>query len=160
MKTYVVLHNVRSVYNVGSVFRTADGAGVSKIFLTGYTPAPVDRFGRVNESMRKTALGAMDFVPWESREEVLDVIAELTELQVDVVAVEQHERALDYRTWTPTTDTAFVFGNEVDGVPSEVCDRAHTILHIPMYGKKESLNVSVSAGVMLFHTHVPRVQKH
>jgi 23S rRNA (guanosine2251-2'-O)-methyltransferase len=151
MQTYAILHNIRSAHNVGSVFRTADGAGVSKIFLTGYTPAPTDRFGRTDETIEKTALGATHSVAWEARPEIEEVITELRQQDVEIVAVEQDARALDYRSWKLHKDTAFIFGNEIEGVPLTVCDSADTILHIPMHGMKESLNISVSAGVILFH---------
>jgi tRNA G18 (ribose-2'-O)-methylase SpoU len=123
---------------------------VSKLFLTGYTPAPIDRFGREDPSIRKTALGATGSVAWESHENILEVIEMLRFQGVEIVAVEQHARAVDYTEWQQTKDTAFMFGNEVEGIPQEVCDAAHRIIHIPMRGMKESLNVSVCAGIILF----------
>lgn len=148
---HVILHNIRSAHNVGSVFRTADGAGVSKLYLTGYTPAPVDRFGRENAEIRKTSLGATESVPYESVSDVLALIEQLKSAGITVVAVEQTDDALDYRTWEPEGDTAYIFGNEVTGVEPEVLARADVHIRVPMAGKKESLNVSVCAGIILFH---------
>jgi tRNA G18 (ribose-2'-O)-methylase SpoU len=150
METYVVLHNIRSAHNVGSIFRTADGAGVKKIFLCGYTPNPIDRFGRVVEEIRKTSLGATDSVPWEHCDDTDACMEKLRTMGVTVVAVEQHARAIPYTEYTREERVAFVFGNEIDGVPDAVCDQADNIIYIPMRGMKESLNVSVSAGIVLF----------
>ncbi len=152
MRRFVVLHNIRSAHNVGSIFRTADGAGVSRIYLTGYTPAPSDRFGRTHEEIVKTSLGATEFVVWEQIEVIGDCLRKLRDDGVEIVAIEQHARAVDYKTFIPTKDIAFIFGNEIDGVPKEVCADADHVLMIPMQGKKESLNVSVAAGIVLFHT--------
>lgn len=152
VKMYVILHNVRSAHNVGAIFRTADGAGVSKIFLTGYTPAPIDRFGRPRLSLMKTALGATETVPWEIEEDIQTLITRLNQEKVEIVAVEQHEKAIPYTEHTSVRDVAFIFGNEVEGVPEALSAEADAIVHIPMHGKKESLNVSTAAGIILFHS--------
>lgn len=149
-ETYVILHNIRSAHNVGSIFRTADGAGVSKLFLTGYTPAPTDRFGRENVEIKKTSLGATSSVLHESREDACGLLQELRTRGVTVVAIEQTSRALDYRTWKREGPTAYIFGNEITGIEPEVLERADVHLKVPMAGKKESLNVSVCTGVILF----------
>lgn len=148
---HVILHNIRSAHNVGSVFRSADGAGVSKIFLTGYTPTPVDRFGRENNEIAKTSLGATQTVPYESMPDVAVLIQRLQNEGVEIIAVEQTDMAVDYRTYTPRNNTAFVFGNEVTGVEKDVLAQIKTHIMIPMAGNKESLNVSVCAGIILFH---------
>lgn len=150
MKTFVILHNIRSAHNVGSVFRTGDGAGVSKIFITGYTPAPIDRFGRSQKEILKTSLGATATVPYEVVEDVHALIARLQGEGVSVVAVEQTKEAVDYRTVTQSHDTAFIFGNEITGVEGDVLAVADSHIMIPMHGMKESLNVSVCAGIILF----------
>jgi 23S rRNA (guanosine2251-2'-O)-methyltransferase len=147
---YVILHDVRSLYNVGAIFRTADGAGVAKIFLTGYTPAPIDRFGRTVTEINKTSLGASGMVPWEQGD-IVDVIARLHADGVSVVAVEQAATSVSLYEYEPPAKVAYIFGNEVLGVPPAVSLLADTILEIPMVGEKESLNVSVTAGVVLFH---------
>ncbi len=151
MKLYVILHNIRSRQNVGSIFRTADGAGVSKIYLTGYTPRPIDRFGRVDEKIHKTALGATETVEWEACEDIISLLKKLKTEETDVVSLEQHERAIPYTAWHPVRDTACVLGNEIEGVPNDVCESSDVILHIPMHGTKESLNVSTAGGIFLFY---------
>lgn len=150
-KRYVILDSIRSAHNVGSVFRTAEGAGVSKIFLCGYTPAPVDRFGRLNKEIAKTSLGASEIVPYEIHEDVVACIASFKGEGVHVVAVEQTDSAIEYQEHAPEGDVAFIFGNEVTGVSPEALAHADSHIHIPMNGVKESLNVSVCAGIILFH---------
>lgn len=150
---YVILHNVRSAHNVGSIFRTADGAGVAKLYLTGYTPTPIDRFGRRVLEIEKTSLGAMDFVPWEYHEDIEVLIVELKREGCSIVAVEQVAGAKDYKTVRASKSVAYIFGNEVEGVPQEVCALADSAIEIPMHGKKESLNVSVAAGIVLFNSN-------
>lgn len=150
MQTYVILHNIRSAHNVGSVFRTGDGAGVAKIFLTGYTPAPTDRFGRNNPEIEKTSLGAVHTVPYEVVPDIETLIVRLKGEGVAIVAVEQTQHAIEYTSYKVERDTAYIFGNEITGVETEVLAQADTHIMIPMSGSKESLNVSVCAGVILF----------
>ncbi len=148
---YLILSDVRSAYNVGAMFRTADAAGVNKIFLTGYTPAPIDRFGRVQPEIEKTSLGASSFVPWEQREDEEELIAELTLQGVTVVAVEQASAAIPLTTFSVPEKVAYVLGNEVDGVSAATLEKVAMIVYIPMFGQKESLNVSVAAGIIMYH---------
>jgi tRNA G18 (ribose-2'-O)-methylase SpoU len=152
MKTktsFLILHDIRSAHNVGSLFRTADAAGVAKIFLTGYTPAPLDRFKRPNKEIAKTALGAEKSVPWQksSWAECLDFLhAE----GAFIVALEQDKRAVSYRNFKTTFPFALVLGNEVDGISSDVLNDCDAVVEIPMHGSKESLNVAVAGGIALF----------
>jgi len=146
----VLLHDIRSTHNVGSIFRTADAAGVSRVYLTGYTPAPVDRFGRARKDVAKTALGAEKFLLWEHHPSPSRLIAKLKKEGWHIVGVEQDERAVDYRTFTAKGNTVFVLGNEVSGIPKDVRKKCDALIEIPMHGKKESLNVSVAAGIILF----------
>ena len=146
----LILHDIRSSENVGSIFRTADAAGVSRIYLTGYTPAPLDRFGRKNTKLAKAALGAEAFVPWEERQDIFALFKELKERGVVVAAVEQSPHSISYRGLVSERPVAFIFGNEVGGIPAHVLSEADVVLEIPMHGKKESLNVSVAAGIVLF----------
>lgn len=148
---FVILHNIRSSENVGSIFRTSDAAGVSKIYLTGYTPAPLDRFKRKNAKLSKASLGAEEFVPWESVQDIHALIEKLKTENVMVVAVEQSPTSVPYIEPTWGGETTFIFGNEVGGVPQDVLKECDAVIEIPMLGKKESLNVSVSAGIVLFH---------
>jgi len=151
MNTYVILHNIRSAHNVGAIFRTADGAGVSKIFITGYTPAPIDRFGRENVEIAKTSLGATHTVSYEIAEDVHVLAQRFKQEGVSLIAVEQTQESLPYTSFHPEGDVAFIFGNEITGVESELLDSADVHIEIPMSGQKESLNVSTCAGIILFH---------
>ena len=148
----IILHNIRSSHNVGSIFRTADGAGVSKIYLTGYTPSPIDRFGREHKEIQKTSLGATQTVPYEVKEDIFSILGKLKKEGRQVVAVEQTRKSSDYRKFETKKDVVFVFGNEITGVEKEVLEKIDTHIEIPMLGEKESLNISVCAGVILF-TH-------
>lgn len=139
-KIYLILHNIRSLYNVGAIFRTADAAGVSKIYLTGYTPLPA----------AKTALGAEKYVPWEKKRNVVKLVKMLKLMKVRVVALEQVKNAIDYRKFKPKFPLALVLGNEVHGLSKPLLKKCDKVIYIPIYGKKESLNVSVAAGVALF----------
>ncbi len=150
MHVYVILDNIRSVHNVGSIFRTCDAAGVSKLYLCGVTPSPIDRFGRARKDLAKVALGAQNCVVWEHVDETRDVIERLHKEGAHVVAVEQDKKSTDYKKFSMKKPTAFVFGNEVGGVSKEVMEVCNDVVEIPMYGAKESLNVSVAVGVVLF----------
>ena len=146
----VVLDNVRSVHNVGSVFRTSDALGVSLIMLCGITPAPVDRFGRDRDDLHKAALGAEKTVSWRQCSSALECVTSLRQEGYTVIAIEQDERSVDYKTVSVGEKTAFVFGNEVDGVSKNVLEQCDVVAEIPMMGGKESLNISVSFGVAMF----------
>ncbi len=146
----VLLHNIRSAHNVGSIFRTSDAAGVGKIYLSGYAPIPIDRFGRPQKDIAKTALGAEKNIPWEFFKTPQKLISKLKNDGWEIVGVEQDARALDYRAFKPKQQTLFVFGNEVLGLSPAMRKLCDTLIEIPMHGKKESLNVSVAAGVILF----------
>lgn len=148
---YLILENIRSAYNVGAIFRTADGAGVSKVFLIGYTPAPLDRFGRVQPEIEKTSLGASEVITWEHHPESREVIERLKREGVAVVSVEQSTRSKQLQDFSVPEKVAYVLGNEVDGVSEETQLISDTIVEIPMLGTKESLNVSVAAGIILYH---------
>ena len=152
MQFAVLLHNVRSAHNVGSIFRTSDAAGVSHVFLSGYTPIPVDRFGRAQKDIAKTALGAEMTVPWTYYTDAASCIRELKKEGWKVVGVELDPRANDYRNFESGEQTVFVFGNEVRGLSLSLRKLCDELIQIPMHGKKESLNVSVTAGIILFAT--------
>lgn len=148
--TFVILHNIRSVHNVGSIFRTADAAGVAKIYLTGHTSTPTDRFGRKRKDFAKVSLGAEKTVPWEQIARVASLLGKLKRDGFRIVAVEQDRRASDYRKIRGAARIALIFGNEVSGVPLSILKKCDCIAEIPMQGSKESLNVGVAAGVVLF----------
>jgi 23S rRNA (guanosine2251-2'-O)-methyltransferase len=146
----LILHNIRSVENVGAMFRTADAAGINKIYLTGYTPAPLDRFGRKRSDLAKSALGAEEFVEWEYKKLVHPVIVKLKKDGFLIIAIEQDKNSVDYKKLKPKGKNAFIVGTEVTGIPKNVLEKCDLIAEIPMRGKKESMNVSVALGVALF----------
>lgn len=146
----VILENVRSAHNVGAIFRTAESVGVVKLYLVGYTPAPIDRFGRPVPDLQKTALGADAMVPWKQHTYIGELIAELKAEGFAIVAVERTEDAMDYKEYEPGDRVAFVFGNEIDGVSPEALVAADAVISLPMKGRKESLNVSVATGIVLY----------
>lgn len=147
---FLILENIRSSENVGSIFRTADATRVSKIYLTGYTPTPLDRFKRKNKKIAKTALGAEEIVSWEKWGDTNKLLKELRKNNTNVIAVEQNERSISYREMNREFPLAFIFGNEVRGVEKETLAQSDEIIEIPMAGEKESLNVSVAVGVVLY----------
>lgn len=162
MKISIALHDVRSAHNVGSVFRTADAAGVGKgggtVFLCGYTPAPLDRFGRARPDVAKVALGAEQQIRWESHEHCVDVIRAAQKSGAFVIAIEQDARAINIRDVSAKiaaqkpapAEILFIFGNETKGLPTDILKLCDEIAFIPMSGTKESLNVSVSVGIALY----------
>lgn len=145
-----LLHNVRSAHNVGSIFRTAECAGVSHMYLSGYTPLPLDRFGRVQKDIAKTALGAENLVGWSHVTNPFRLIDTLKKDGRRIVGIEQDLRAQDYRSFKLELPSLFIFGNEVCGLSRALRDVCDILIEIPMCGAKESLNVSVAAGVILF----------
>jgi 23S rRNA (guanosine2251-2'-O)-methyltransferase len=147
---YLLLHNIRSVHNVGSMFRTADAAGVTKIFLTGYTPRPLDRFNRPVKELSKVALGGELSVEWEYYPSPSSVLRRLKGKVTQIVGIEQDKRSVDYKKVKPKYPVLFIVGNEVEGMPKSLLNKCDVIAEIPMKGKKESLNVGVSLGIALF----------
>ncbi|MCK9352380.1 MAG: RNA methyltransferase [Candidatus Paceibacterota bacterium] len=149
-QNYIILPDIRSSYNVGSIFRTADALGVLKIFLVGYTPCPYDKFKRPNKEIAKTALGAEKTIEWEHVDDIFMLLGRLKKDGIQIIAIEQAENSVDYKKIKLKDKNAFLFGSEVGGVTKEVLEKCDLVAEIPMLGKKESLNVSVSAGVALF----------
>ncbi|MCR4311528.1 MAG: TrmH family RNA methyltransferase [Candidatus Taylorbacteria bacterium] len=148
-EVYVVLCNIRSIHNVGSIFRTAECFGVSHVLLVGYTPTPVDRFKLPRKDFAKVSLGAEKNIIWSSYPTITKAITFLKGKGVQIIAVEQDEKARDYKTISVRRPIAFLLGNEVGGIPKKVLTLCDVIAEIPVYGTKESLNVSVSAGIAL-----------
>lgn len=146
----LILDNIRSVINVGAIFRTADAIGIDKIYLLGYTPAPFDRFGRKRTDFQKAALGAENTVNWESVADSLDLIKKIRSDGYQIISLEQSENAIDYKKINTTKKTAVIVGNETEGVSDQIIKLSDIIAEIPMLGQKESLNVSVSTGIFLF----------
>lgn len=146
----LALHNIRSCHNVGSIFRTADAAGVKKIFITGVTPAPIDRFSRQRKDIAKVSLGAEKIVNWEYVKEIHDLISDMKKKGFKIYALEQDEKSVDYRKTKTKKKTLLILGNEVNGIEKAILDRCDRVIEISMKGKKESLNVSVAAGIAVF----------
>lgn len=146
----VILHNIRSVENVGAMFRTSDAAGINKIYLTGYTPAPIDRFGRKRKDLAKSALGAENFVKWEQKKNIFPLLARLKKEKYFMIAIEQARNSVDYKKVKLKNRNIILVGAEVGGLPKSILKKCDIIAEIPMRGKKESLNVSVALGIALF----------
>lgn len=142
----VVLDNVRSAHNVGSIFRTADSFKADRIFLCGISPVPP------SAEIHKSALGAEDSVEWEHCDRTADAVARLRSEGYVIISVEQTVNSVKLDRFTPSGQKcALIFGNEVDGVAQDIVDMSDFSLEIPQFGTKHSLNVSVSAGVVLWH---------
>ncbi len=141
---YIMLEDIRSVYNVGSVFRTADGLGASKIYLAGYTACPP------RDDLSKTALGADKTVPWVHFENSLDVLSDLKKNNITPIIVEQTTHSTSLYDFDFEFPVCFILGNEVNGVSERLLKRVDIHLEIPMKGIKQSLNVSVAAGIVGF----------
>jgi len=143
-KIILILYNVRSRENVGSIFRTADGAGVDKIYLCGITSTPP------HEKISKTALGAENFVTWEYYKQTWRLLAKLKKEGINIVALEQTKESVDLFKFKPKFPLALVLGNEVKGLSPQILKYCDKKISIPMYGKKESLNVAVAAGIAVY----------
>ena len=153
MKKSVWLHNIRSVHNVGSIFRTADAVGVDHIYLSGYTPLPIDRFGRARSDMHKIALGAEQSVSWSQLKDVPQDILELKKNGTVFVYVEQDHQSIPFDSYVPVAGNREIIlsmGEETQGFTQKLLEYADTIIEIPMRGVKESLNVSVAFGVAAY----------
>ena len=142
----VVLDNIRSCHNIGSVFRTSDALLVEKIYLCGISATPPDK------EIRKTALGAENTVEWEYSASTLDVISFLKEKGYTIIAIEQVEKSISLTEYLPPENIklALIFGNEVKGVQQEVVDHCDIAIEIPQFGTKHSFNISVSVGIVLW----------
>ena len=142
----VVLDNIRSLNNIGSVFRTSDAFLIEKIYLCGITAKPP------HKDIHKTALGATDSVAWEYREDTLTLIKELHKENIQTIAIEQADKSVMLQDFTPKKETkyAIIMGNEVKGVQQEVVSKADYVIEIPQYGTKHSLNISVTTGIVLW----------
>lgn len=161
----LILPNIRSAHNVGSIFRTADAMGVDKIYLCGHTPTPIDKFGRVSGPQReiaKTALGAETYIPYEYLESFSALAKKMKKAGSVLIGLEQHQDALKLNSkkdvtilkkiisQKPARDIVLVLGEEVAGMTQKEIEAMDYLIEIPMYGKKESLNVSVATGIALY----------
>jgi 23S rRNA (guanosine2251-2'-O)-methyltransferase len=145
----ILLDNIRSIYNVGSFFRTADAAGIEKLYLSGITGSPP------HKGISKTALGAEETVPWERVRPVpmsatLALLNDLRARHYEIAAIETSNHAVDLFDWQPNFPVCVLFGHEVDGLPAELIDSADRHVRIPMLGKKHSLNVATAGGIVIY----------
>jgi len=141
----LIAHNIRSLWNVGSFFRTADAFGVQKVYLTGYTATPPRR------EISKTALGAEEWIPWESIIDPSECINTLKQEGYTIVGLEQAEGSVDVASYRAPEKVALIVGHEVTGIPDSLLALCEDVIEIPMHGKKESINVSVAAGIALYN---------
>lgn len=142
-KIILILHNIRSRFNVGAIFRTADAAGVAQIYLCGITPAPP------HPKIDKVALGAEKTIPFEKVARTTDLIKKLRTTH-QIVALEQSKRSIPYYELKPTYPLALIVGNEVKGLSLPILSKCAKIIEIPMHGAKESLNVAIATGIVIF----------
>jgi len=142
----IVLDNIRSLNNIGSVFRTADAFLIKKIYLCGITATPP------HKDIQKTALGATETVDWEYCKNTIDLVKQLQSEHIKIASIEQAENATMLNNFSPNPNEtyALIFGNEVKGVQQEVVSNSDIVLEIPQYGSKHSLNISVSTGVVIW----------
>jgi len=140
MQLIFILPSLPSLYNVRSIFRTADALGAKKIYLTGFTGTPKQ------SGVKKTALGAEKIVPWEYVKSTSDVIRRLRKSGYEIAGLEKTDDSLDISEWNPSRKTAILVGNEERGLSARILSLRDTVVHVPMFGMKESLNVSVAAG--------------
>jgi 23S rRNA (guanosine2251-2'-O)-methyltransferase len=150
-KHILILDNIRSVFNVGSLFRIADCVGINQIFLCGITPSPKDRFGKERGDLAKVALGAEKSVAWDTCEKTLSLVKKLKREGYKIIAIEQDKKSIDYKTLQLRSGkAAFILGEETKGISKQILKYADLIAEIPLTGEKESLNVSVAGAVVLF----------
>jgi tRNA G18 (ribose-2'-O)-methylase SpoU len=147
----LLLHNIRSVYNVGAIFRTAECLGVSKIWLSGYTPTPVDRFGRVRSDFHKVALGTEDRVPWQVVPELSKLIEDKKSSGYQIVALEQTNDSVPLQSYIPEAPILLMPGTETTGVDESLLQLCDLTVEIQQSGTKESLNIHAAISIALWH---------
>jgi 23S rRNA (guanosine2251-2'-O)-methyltransferase len=149
---YVIAHNIRSLYNIGTIFRTADALGVTQLFLTGYSGYPP------RPEIAKVALGAEQTVPWKHCQNISAVVKKLKKQGIKIISLEICPQALDYRRFKPSFPLALVVGNETRGLSLALLKKSDQIIYLPMQGQKESLNVGVSMAVAGYYLNNFRSQ--
>jgi tRNA G18 (ribose-2'-O)-methylase SpoU len=150
MKIAVALVDIRSIENVGSIFRTADGAGVEKIYLGGITPTPLNRLGKYREDLAKVALGAEKNIGWERVPNILVLLKKLKKEGWQICAIEQAKNSKSFKKLPKTGNVLLVMGTEVTGLSKNILKVCDGVYEIPMKGSKESLNVSVAFGIAVY----------
>lgn len=151
----VILNNLRSAHNVGSIFRTSDTAGIRKVYLCGHTPSPIKKQGVPRIQLTKVSLGAENFVEWEVAQSAINLIEKLKSDGKNIISVEQSKKSIPYNQLDMNKDkwekSVLVMGSEVEGLEDEIIKKSNEVIMIPMLGKKKSLNVSVAFGVVAFN---------
>ena len=152
---YIIALDIRSAYNIGALLRTADGLGISKVYLTGYTCVPYceenDPYPtKAQKMIAKTALGAEKNVSWKKISRIENLIEKLKKEKVSLVALEKTDQSIDIKKLEPEFPLAIVIGNEIRGVEEEVLKKCNQVVHIPMKGKKSSFNVSIASAIALY----------
>ncbi len=148
----LILHNIRSVINVGAIFRTADAVGLNKVYLSGYTPTPIDRFGRIRNDFKKASLGSEKNIDWEQFTNLPELLKELKQKKYKIISLEQNQKSIDYKKakYLLGDKTVIIVGSETEGIEKKILDQSDLVIEIPMGGIKESLNVSVATGILLY----------
>ncbi|MFA7216553.1 MAG: TrmH family RNA methyltransferase [Candidatus Paceibacterota bacterium] len=149
-EVFVLLHNIRSIHNVGSIFRTSNALGINKIYLSGFTPTPLDRFNKKRKDFAKVSLGSENEINWEYVEKPTKLLKELKKQNFQIIGLEQFKKSKDYKKIKTKFPVIFLVGNEVEGIDKKMLGICDVVAEIPMKGKKESLNVSIAFGVGLF----------
>ena len=160
----LIAHNLRSCHNVGSLLRTAEGLGVRTVYLTGYTPYPLATedvrlphfAAKLDRQIHKTALGAERLIAWQYAEDVVAVLAHLKAAGFDLVAIEQAAYACSLPDYRPPNRVALLVGREVEGIEPSVLKQMDQVVEVPMFGKKESFNVTQAATMALYHCRFVR----
>lgn len=155
----VIAHDIRSTHNIGSLFRTCEGLGVEKLYLTGYTPYPKHAgdirlphlSDKINYRINKTALGAEYDLPWQFDQNILNILESLKQQNYVIAALEQTENSISLPQFQPTNKLALILGNEVSGLEPHILKHVTYTLEIPMFGKKESFNVTQAAAIAMYH---------
>lgn len=154
----VIIHNIRSTHNVGSILRTCDGFGVKSVIFSGYSPYPKldddDRLphisAKLTKQINKTSLGAENFIKIIKSHDIFALLNELKSNRYVIVALEQYKNSINLKNYKPTEKIVLILGEEVNGIDKKLLDLTDVILEIPMHGQKESFNVSVAAGIALY----------
>src|SRR3989344_6330481 len=158
-KIALVVHNVRSAHNVGSILRSCEGLGINKVYLSGYTPYPSQESDqrlphesvRIDKQIQKTALGAEKSLNWAHEPDINELIGHLSDDNYQIVALEQTKVAIKLRDFKPSGKIALVCGSEVGGLDKSILEKCDVHVQIPMLGKKESFNVAVASAIALYH---------
>lgn len=167
-KIVLLVNDIRSTHNVGSIIRTAECFGVSHIYFTGYTPYPSTNndsrlphvSSKLTTQISKTSLGAEKDVPWSHHHNLRELISRLKTEDFEIIALEQDSSSISIEKFVPSENTAILLGNEVKGIDPDLMSHCDKIVEIPIFGKKESLNVVQATAIMLYQIKVISELKH